>query len=320
MQTVWIAGGAGFIGSHLCEKLLAEGYQVVCIDNLITGNQENIRSFLEHPSFSFIHQDIIRFTLIEAKNLPKPDFIFHLASPASPSKYSKTSYINYPIETLLVNSIGTYNLLEITKSSNARFLFASTSEVYGDPLVSPQPESYFGNVNSIGVRSVYDEGKRFGEALTMSYVRKYSVDARIARIFNNYGPRMLEDDGRVVSNFIVQAIQNKPLTVYGKGEQTRSFCYISDMIDGLKLLMFKDSIKGEVVNLGNPNEKKISDFATIVQETMQSRSQIIFEDLPEDDPKKRKPDITKAMQLLNWEPKVGLEEGLRKTIEYFNSL
>src|SRR5260221_14719829 len=317
MQVVYVAGGAGFIGSHLCRELLKQEHQVVCIDNFLTSSKKNIQEFLDNPSFQFVQADVIEAL---PENLPNPDFIFHLASPASPNIKSPRSYMAFPLQTLLVNSHGTYNLLELAKKSHARFLYASTSEIYGDPHVSPQPEDYFGNVSPNGPRSVYDEAKRFGEAITMHYYRKDGLDTRIVRIFNTYGPYMQIDDGRVVSNFIVQAIQNKPLTVYGKGEQTRSFCYISDMIDGLKLLMFKDSIKGEVVNLGNPNEKKISDFATIVQETMQSRSQIIFEDLPEDDPKKRKPDITKAMQLLNWEPKVGLEEGLRKTIEYFNSL
>ncbi|HEX8965741.1 MAG TPA: UDP-glucuronic acid decarboxylase family protein [Patescibacteria group bacterium] len=320
MQTVWIAGGAGFIGSHLSEHLLNNGFQVVCLDNFITSGEENIVHLKENPNFTFIHQDIINFPLIEAKKLPKPDFIFHLASPASPNKNSKRSYIAYPIETLQVNSLGTYNLLEAAKNANARFLFASTSEIYGDPSISPQPETYFGNVNPNGVRSVYDEGKRFGEAITMAYVRKFNVDARMARIFNTYGPKMQIDDGRVVSNFIIEALKNEPLTVYGKGEQTRSFCYVSDMVEGLTRLMLHDGIPGAVVNLGNPIEKKIVEFATIVKDLTKTTSDIVFEELPEDDPKQRRPDITRAKEILHWEPKVDLMTGLEKTIAYFKQI
>ncbi len=320
MQIVWIAGGAGFIGSHLVESLLNQNYHVVCLDNFATSNQKNIENFYQQSSFTFINQDISNFPLIDAKKLPKPDYIFHLASPASPNKDSKTSYLNHPIETLLVNSQGTYNLLEIARNSQARFVFASTSEVYGDPLVSPQAETYWGNVNPHGIRSVYDEAKRFGEAIIMAYVRTFHVDARIARIFNTYGPRMQKDDGRVVSNFVTQALEGKPITIFGKGEQTRSFCYVSDMVTGLSKLMFTENIMGEVINLGNPNEKKISEFATIVKELTNSRSNIVFEDLPEDDPKKRKPDITKAQTVLDWKPKITLEEGLRETIAYFTNL
>jgi len=314
MQTVFVAGGAGFIGSHLCQKLLESGYEVFCIDNFITSSKKNIDALFTHQNFHFIEADV---TQVLPENLPKPEFIFHLASPASPNMKSPRSYIAYPIETLLVNSQGTHNLLELAKNSNARILFASTSEIYGDPEVSPQPETYNGNVSPIGPRSVYDEAKRFGEAMMMGYCRKYGVDARIVRIFNTYGPQMQHDDGRVVSNFIVEALQNKPLTVYGEGKQTRSFCYVSDMVEGLCKYMFGDNLAGQVINIGNPDEYTIVDFAHRIKDIMQSSSEIIFEDLPEDDPKQRKPDITKAKELLDWQPTVTLDEGLAKTIEYF---
>lgn len=320
MQVVWIAGGAGFIGSHLCEKILHDGFTLICLDNLITSEENNISSLYENKNFSFIDQDITKFSLIEAKKLPKPDFIFHLASPASPNKHSKRSYISFPIETMLVNSQGTYNLLEIAKNANARFLYASTSEVYGDPQISPQNESYFGNVNPNGIRSVYDESKRFGEAMTMAYIRKFHIDCRIVRIFNTYGPRMQIDDGRVVSNFINQALLGKPLTVYGKGTQTRSFCYIEDMISGLMKMMFTRDVKGEIINLGNPIEQTIIAFAALVKELTQTKSPIIFEELPDDDPRQRKPDITKARKLLQWEPVVDMYHCLQKTIAYFRKL
>ncbi len=314
MQVVYVAGGAGFIGSHLCKKLLHEGYQVFCIDNLLTSSKENIQTLLDDKNFQFVQKDITKDSI---DDLPKPDFIFHLASPASPNAKSPRSYIAFPLETLLVNSQGTKNLLEIAKSTKARFLFASTSEVYGDPDISPQPESYFGNVNPNGPRSVYDEAKRFGEAMTMHFVRTHAVDARIVRIFNTYGPFMQKDDGRVVSNFIMQALQDEPLTIYGDGSQTRSFCYVDDMIEGLYALMFSENLMGEVVNLGNPDEYTILDFAQKIKEFTQTKSEIVFEELPSDDPKKRKPDIAKAKHLLGWQPKVTLEEGLKNTIEYF---
>jgi dTDP-glucose 4,6-dehydratase len=320
MKVVWVAGGAGFIGSHLCKKLLENNYHVVCLDNLITGSEENVAPFLYNPHFTFIRQDIIKFSEQKENKLLEPDFIFHLASPASPNGKSERSYIAFPLETMLVNSQGTHNLLEIAKNSSARFLFASTSEVYGDPDVSPQSEDYFGNVNPNGIRSVYDEAKRFSEAMTMAYVRKFSLDARIVRIFNTYGPHMQIDDGRVVSNFIVQALKNEPLTIYGDGSQTRSFCYVDDLVEGLFKLMFVDGLQGEVVNIGNPNEKKIVEFATIVKELIKTDSEIIFEPLPSDDPKQRRPDISKAKRLLDWEPKVSLEEGLQKTVEYFKKV
>jgi dTDP-glucose 4,6-dehydratase len=320
MQTVLVAGGAGFIGSHLCEKLLKENFSVICIDNLLTSDKKNIEPLFTNPNFTFIEQDITGKEFTYASGDRGVDFIFHLASPASPNMSSPRSYMSYPIETLQANSIGTKNLLDLAFDKSAKFLYASTSEVYGDPTISPQPETYFGNVNPNGIRSVYDEGKRFGEAITMAYYRKYGIDVRITRIFNTYGPNMLADDGRVVSNFIVAALQNKPLSVYGEGSQTRSFCYVSDLVEGLYAAMFSDKTKAEVINLGNPIEKTIKEFAMLIKDLTKTASEIIYEPLPDDDPKKRKPDITKAKQLLNWEPKVGLEEGLQKTIEYFKNI
>lgn len=317
MQNFLVAGGAGFIGSHLCERLLDQGKKVFCLDNLITGSKDNITSFLDNPNFVFIKHDVIE-KIEDFKD--SIDGIYHLASPASPNKKSKNSYINYPIETLLVNSLGTYNLLELAKEKNARFLFASTSEVYGNPNVSPQSEEYFGNVNPNGVRSVYDESKRFGEAITMAYFRKYGLDTRIVRIFNTYGDKMQKDDGRVISNFINQAIENLPITVYGDGNQTRSFCYISDMVDGIIKVMESDRVKGEVINLGNPDEHTVLGIAKIVKELIASSSEIIFEELPEDDPLQRKPDIKRAKTLVDFKPKVTLAEGLQKTIEYFKGV
>ena len=314
MQTVFVAGGAGFIGSHLCERLLQEDFQVICIDNFLTSNEKNIEHLKSFPNFRLVDADV---TQPLPSDLPKPDFIFHLASPASPNMKSPRSYMAFPIETLLVNSQGTHNLLELAKSSNARILFASTSEIYGDPDISPQPESYNGNVSSIGPRSVYDEAKRFGEAIMMGYYRKFGVDARIVRIFNTYGPQMQHDDGRVVSNFIVQALKGEPLTVYGEGKQTRSFCYVSDMVAGLYAYMFGNGLAGQVINIGNPDEYTIVDFAKHIKEITGSNSEIVFEELPEDDPKQRQPDISKAKELLGWQPTVTLEEGLAKTIEYF---
>lgn len=315
MQSVLVAGGAGFIGSHLCKSLLVKDYKVICVDNLITGDKKNIEDLQNHPNFTFLDKDITKPLGEEIK----VDFIFHLASPASPNKKCPKSYINHPIETLLVNSLGTYNLLELARQNSAKFLFASTSEVYGDPAVSPQAEDYFGNVNPNGVRSVYDESKRFGEAMTMAYVRKFDLDARIIRIFNTYGPFMQKDDGRVVSEFIVQAISGKPFTVYGDGKQTRSFCYISDMVDGIERAMFLANTKGGVINLGNPDERTVLELARLIKEICGSSLEPIFEELPDDDPKKRKPDITKAETLLGWKPKIGIEEGLKKTVEYFRS-
>lgn len=314
MQTVYVAGGAGFIGSHLCERLVNEHFQVVCIDNFITSSKKNIEHLLSFPNFQLVEADVSKLL---PSDLPKPDFIFHLASPASPNMKSPRSYMSYPIETLLVNSQGTHLLLELAKEHHARILFASTSEVYGDPAVSPQPEGYNGNVSSIGPRSVYDEAKRFGEAIVMGYFRKFGVDTRIVRIFNTYGPQMQCDDGRVVSNFIVQALKKEQITVYGEGNQTRSFCYVSDMIEGLYRYMFGNGLAGQVINIGNPEEHTILEFAKHIKELTNTSSEIVFESLPQDDPKQRQPDITKAKELLGWEPTVTLDEGLGKTIEYF---
>lgn len=320
MQTVYVAGGAGFIGSHLVRDLLQKGYEVVVIDNLITSSKDNIADFLKNPQFHFLEKDVVTISQEDFNGLPNPDFIFHLASPASPNAKSPRSYIVFGIETLEVNAQGTQRLLEIAKANNARFLFASTSEVYGDPTVSPQPETYWGNVNPNGVRSVYDESKRYGEAMLMAYVRKYGLDGRIARIFNTYGPNMQADDGRVVSNFIIQALKNEPLAIYGDGKQTRSFCYVSDLVEGLEKFMFSEGLKGEVINLGNPSEKTILDFADVIKRLTNNSSEIVHEDMPLDDPKQRNPDIAKAKRLLDWEPKVSLEEGLQKTIDYFKNL
>lgn len=311
-----VAGGAGFIGSHLCESLLNDGYFVICIDNLITGNKNNISHLLKNSKFKFIKEDITGKIPNEALD---SEFIFHLASPASPNKNNPKSYINYPIETLLVNSLGTYNLLEIAKQTNAKFLYASSSEVYGDPQVSIQSENYFGNVNPNGVRSPYDEGKRFGEALTMAYFRKHKIDTKIIRIFNTYGPRMA-DDGRVVPSFIIAVINSKPITIYGKGNQTRSFCFVDDMVSGIKKAMFSKKTSGKVINLGNPDERNIVELANIIKTMTKSSSNVVFEGLPQDDPKIRRPDIKLAKKLINWSPSVSLEEGLKKTIEYFRSL
>ncbi len=318
MQKVLVTGGAGFIGSHLCAFLLSQNYQVICLDNFLSGRKVNIKAHESNSNFSLIEYDITKPIDAIASKLEAIDFIFHLASPASPNKYSKTSYLSNPIETLSVNSFGTHQLLDLALKNKSRFLYASSSEVYGDPSISPQVESYFGNVNPNGPRSVYDEGKRFGEAITMAFVRKYDVDARIVRIFNTYGPNMREDDGRVVSNFIIQALQNKPLTIYGKGDQTRSFSYVSDTVSGLIKTMFTDGQKGGVFNIGNPIEKTILEFATLIKELTGSKVDFVYEDLPQDDPKQRKPDISNAKDRLGYVPSVTLEEGLKKTIEYFN--
>lgn len=318
MQTILVAGGAGFIGSHLCRSLLGNGYKVICLDNLFTGNLENISDLKNNENFLFVEKDIIQ--KLNPNEFKDVNYIFNLASPASPNLKSARSYINFPIETLLVNSQGTHNLLELAKTNNAKFLFVSTSEIYGDPQVSPQPEDYFGNVNPNGIRSCYDESKRFGEAITMAYFRKYGLDARIVRIFNTFGPFMQKNDGRVVSNFIVQALSNDPITVYGDGQQTRSFCYVDDMVSGLNLSLFSDNTKGEVINLGNPSERTVLDLAKLIIKLTNSSSEVVFEGLPEDDPRKRKPDISKAQKLLGWSPKVDINEGLLKTIEYFKLL
>ncbi len=306
---ILVTGGAGFIGSHLCESLLLDGYQVIAVDSLLTGRLGNIRHLLTHPFFRFIEQDLTQGIDIEA------DAIFHLASPASP-----VGYRQYPIETLLVNSVGTYHLLELARRVRARFVFASTSEVYGDPLIHPQREDYFGNVNPIGPRSCYDEGKRFGEALTMEFVRSFGVDARIARIFNTYGPRMDPADGRVVPNFIVHALTGEPIEIFGDGMQTRSLCYISDMVRGLRLLMERDGLAGTVINLGNPDERTILELAYLVRELTGNPVPIVFRPARPDDPGRRCPDISRARAVLGWEPRVPVEEGLRMTIDYFQDV
>lgn len=311
-----ITGGAGFIGSHLCETLLRKGYLIICVDNLITGSKENIEGFLDKSRFKFIKHDVTKqFSNKAIEQFSNLDFIYHLASPASPKKYQK-----YPLETLLVNSIGTYNLLRLAQKNKAKFLYTSSSEVYGDPTEHPQKESYWGNVNQIGSRSCYDEAKRFGEAITVAFVRKHNLNARIVRIFNTYGPRMEEDDGRVISNFISQAIKEEPLTVYGNGLQTRSFCFISDMTEGLIKAMEGVKTVGEVFNLGNPDEWRILEIAKLVKQITKSNSKITFTTLPEDDPHRRKPNIEKAKRFLGWTPKVKLKGGLKETINYFRSI
>lgn len=319
MQTNLVVGGAGFIGSHICKKLL-EKDKVICVDNLITGSKKNIEPFLQEPNFEFINLDVTKDISTLNSQFSTLNYIFHLASPASPNERSPRSYVNYPLETLLVNSYGTYQLLELAKEKKARFLFASTSEVYGDSKESPQKETYFGNVNPNGVRSVYDESKRFGEAMSMNYYRKNKMDVRVVRIFNTYGGNMQKDDGRVISNFINQALANKPITVYGNGEQTRSFCFIDDMTQGILSAMLTDGIAGEVINLGNPEEYSIIDIAHKIKELTKSNSEIVFEQMPQDDPKKRRPDTSKAMRLLKWSPYVQLEDGLKRTIEYFKNV
>ena len=300
-----ITGGAGFIGSHLADNLLACDHEIICIDSLITGSVDNI-AHIHDDGFRFIKHDVTDYIYIEGPL----DYVLHFASPASP-----IDYLELPIQTLKVGSLGTHKALGLAKAKGATFLLASTSEVYGDPQVHPQPESYWGNVNPIGPRGVYDEAKRFAEALTMAYHRYHGVDTRIARIFNTFGPRMRINDGRAVPTFINQAIRGQPITVFGDGSQTRSFCYVSDMVDGLRRLL--DSGIGDPVNLGNPAEMTILELARAVVEMTGSDSEIVFEGLPEDDPQVRQPDIAVAKKKLGWKPKVSLAEGLRKTIEYF---
>ena len=304
-KRVLITGGSGFIGSHLAEYLLERDFSIICMDNLITGSIENI-SHLYNKDFLFIHHDVTNYIFID-KEL---DFILHFASPASPS-----DYMELPIQTLKVGSLGTHKALGLAKNKKATFLLASTSEVYGDPLLSPQNEDYWGNVNPIGPRGVYDEAKRFAEAMTIAYHRIHKVDTKIARIFNTFGPQMRMDDGRAIPTFICQALQGEELTVFGDGSQTRSFCYISDMVEGLYQLMLSDY--NLPLNLGNPEEMSILDLARLIIKLTGSRSKIVHRALPEDDPKIRQPDISKAKELLHWSPRVGIEEGLLKTIEYF---
>jgi len=301
-----VTGGAGFLGSHLCDRLIAEGHSVICIDNLITGSVENIAHLGGHPQFKFIHYDVTNYLFVDGP----VDFIFHFASPASP-----IDYLKLPIQTLKVGSLGTHKALGLAKAKNARFLLASTSEVYGDPLVHPQAESYWGNVNPVGPRGVYDEAKRFAEAMTMAYHRYHKLDTRIARIFNTYGERMRIDDGRAIPAFMSQALRNQEVTVFGDGKQTRSVCYVSDLIEGIYRLMMSDH--AAPMNLGNPEEISVEQLAREIIELTGSKSQVVYRPLPEDDPKIRQPDISSARDVLKWQPKVPREEGLSRTMEYF---
>jgi dTDP-glucose 4,6-dehydratase len=301
-----VTGGSGFLGSHLCEYLLDRGWEVLCMDNLCTGANSNVAHLQANPRFQLVQQDVS-----QAISVAGPvDAVLHFASPASPDDYLKL-----PIETMLVGSAGTRNALELALAKKAKFLMASTSETYGDPEVSPQPESYWGHVNPIGPRGVYDEAKRFSEAMTMAYYRKHGLDTRIVRIFNTYGPRMRLNDGRALPNFLYQALTEQPLTVYGDGRQTRSFCYVSDLIEGIYRLL--ESSEHEPVNIGNPQEITIKEFADRILALTGSKAALEFRPLPQDDPKQRCPDITKARRILNWEPRVNLDEGLRLTLEYF---
>ncbi len=303
---ILVTGGAGFLGSHLCDRLLGEGHHVIAMDNLITGSTDNIAHLAGNKYFQFIEHDVTQYIYLKGPL----DAILHFASPASP-----VDYLELPIQTLKVGSLGTHNALGLALAKGARLLLASTSEVYGDPIVHPQPETYWGNVNPIGPRGVYDEAKRFAEAMTMAYHRAHGVDTRIVRIFNTYGPRMRLDDGRVVPNFVGQALRGEPLTVYGDGKQTRSFCFVSDLVDGIYRLLLSDEI--DPVNIGNPAELTIGQFAEVINRLTQNPAGAIFEPLPVDDPKQRKPDITKARTLLGWEPKVALEQGMEQTIDWF---
>jgi dTDP-glucose 4,6-dehydratase len=304
-----ITGGAGFLGSHLCDFLISKGHQIICVDNLITGDIVNIKNLQDNSKFEFREHDVTEPIHIDGK----VDYVLHFASPASPVDFERLS-----LQILRVGSVGTLNLLELAAHKKAKFLIASTSEVYGDALINPQSESYWGNVNPIGIRSVYDEAKRFAEASTMAYHRKQGLDSKIARIFNTYGPRMRKDDGRVVSTFISQAISNQALTVFGDGSQTRSFCYVSDLVEGIYKLMFSDV--HDPINLGNPEEITVLELAKQILKITGSRSQIVKRPLPENDPKLRRPDIGRARQLLGWSPKISLDEGLNKTIDWFNKL
>jgi UDP-glucuronate decarboxylase len=307
MKTILVTGGAGFIGSHLCKKLLEQGNRVICLDNLFTGSKKNIQPFLANKNFKFIKHDIIEPFFTKEKI----DQIYNLACPASPVHYQVNA-----IRTIKANTIGIINMLGLAKSHGARILQASTSEVYGDPLEHPQKESYFGNVSCIGPRACYDEGKRCAETLFFDYYRKHGLEIRVARIFNTYGPNMAENDGRVISNFITQALKNKNITIYGDGAQTRSFCYVADLVDGLIKLMNKENFIGPV-NFGNPIELTMKEIAKKIITLTGSKSKLVYKTLPKDDPKKRRPNITLAKKKLNWQPKVKLNDGLKKTIEYF---
>jgi UDP-glucuronate decarboxylase len=309
MKKILVTGGAGFLGSHLCDRLVAQGHHVLCVDNYFTGSKKNVEHLLSNPNFEIIRQDICIPLYVEV------DEIYNLACPASPYYYQLD-----PIQTMKTSVIGAFNMLGLAKRTGARILQASTSECYGDPEVHPQPETYWGNVNPIGIRSCYDEGKRAAETLFMDYHRKHGVDTRIMRIFNTYGPRMNPNDGRVVSNFIVQALRGEDITMYGDGNQTRSFCYFEDNLDGMMALMAYDGTLPTPVNIGNPGEFSMLELAEKVIQMTGTTSKIVFQDLPQDDPKQRKPDIAKAKELLDWEPTIRLEEGLQKTIDYFRSI
>lgn len=308
-KTVLITGGAGFIGSHLCDHFITRDYKVIVMDNFITGKKENIDHHIKNRNFTLIKQDVSKHIHIAGRI----DYILHFASPASP-----IDYLKFPIPTLKVGSLGTHNALGLALAKKAVFLLASTSEVYGDPLVNPQPESYWGNVNPVGPRGVYDEAKRFAEAMTMAYHRYHGVNTKIVRIFNTYGERMRKQDGRAIPNFISQALQNKPITVYGNGRQTRSFCYVSDLVDGLYRLL--RSGEHDPINIGNPREMTLLKLADIIVRMTGSKSKIVFRKLPVDDPRVRRPDIAKAKELLKWRPCVGVESGLARTIEYFRNI
>ena len=305
---VLITGGAGFIGSHLCDYFVEKGHEVICMDNLITGDVKNIGGLKDNSNFTYVRHNVVEY--IDVKG--DLDAVLHFASPASP-----VDYLKFPIQTLKVGALGTHNALGLAKAKGAKFMLASTSEVYGDPLVHPQTEDYWGNVNPVGPRGVYDESKRFAEAITMAYHRTHKIDTRIARIFNTYGLRLRKNDGRAIPNFINQALSGKPLTVYGDGSQTRSFCYISDMVEGIYRLLEAD--EAYPVNIGNPQENTILELAEIIIKLANSKSEISYEPLPTDDPKTRNPDISKAKKILGWEPKVKLEDGLKTTIEWYRS-
>jgi len=307
-KRVLITGGAGFLGSHLSDRMLAEGFHVIAMDNLITGNMDNITHLLGNPDFSFVQYDVTNYVHIQGDL----DYILHFASPASP-----IDYLKLPIQTLKVGALGTHKILGLAKAKKARMLLASTSEVYGDPLIHPQKEEYWGNVNPIGTRGVYDEAKRFAEAMTMAYHRYHGVETRIIRIFNTYGPRMRLDDGRAIPAFMGQALRGEDITVFGDGSQTRSFCYVSDLVEGIFRLLMSNEV--EPVNIGNPDEISLLDFAKEIQTLTNTQSKIVFKPLPQDDPKVRKPDITKAQTILGWTPKVSRQEGLKLTYEYFKN-
>jgi len=306
MKTVLITGGAGFLGSHLCDLFLDKGYKVICLDNLITGSKENMAHHAEDKNFSFVNHNITVPIHLE-ENI---DLVLHFASPASP-----IDYLNYPIQTLKVGSLGTHNSIGLAKAKNSRFLLASTSEIYGDPLVHPQTEDYWGNVNPIGPRGVYDEAKRFSEAITMAYHRVHRLDTKIVRIFNTYGPRMRLMDGRAIPNFITQALKGDPITIYGTGSQTRSFCFVTDLIRGIYQLANSDL--NDPVNIGNPNEMTLTELAQRIINLTGSKSKLTFKPLPKDDPRQRKPDITRAREKLKWQPKIDIDEGLSITIDWF---